>query len=128
MLRIPDGHGKTCLGRENLIAGMSEMSNSANTTPVQLPDRISQPGTGTSAHAQTAKSYTLMAAIVVAIAYYTGAKVGFTLTFQPHPISSLWPPNSLLLAGLLLTPTRAWWMLILAALPAHLAAELQSGV
>ncbi len=104
------------------------MSNSANTAPVQLPDRVSQPGTGHSAHAQTPKSYTLIAAILVAIAYYTGAKVGFALTFQPHPISSLWPPNSLLLAGLLLTPTGTWWMLILAALPAHLAAELQSGV
>lgn len=104
------------------------MSNSANTPSLPLPDRVSQPGTGGSEHAETTKSYTLIAAVLVAIAYYTGAKVGFALTFQPHPISSLWPPNSLLLAGLLLTPTRGWWMLILAVLPAHLAAELQSGV
>src|SRR5688572_6131637 len=69
-----------------------------------------------------------LVALSVSAAYFFGAKVGFALTFQPHPISSLWPPNSLLLAGLLLTPTRAWWMLILAALPAHLASELQSGV
>ena len=104
------------------------MSNSASTPSLPLPDRVSQPGTGGTGHAETTKSYALIAAILVAIAYYTGAKVGLALTFQPHPISSLWPPNSLLLAGLLLTPTRAWWMLILAALPAHLAAELQSGV
>jgi hypothetical protein len=38
------------------------------------------------------------------------------------------PPNALLLACLLLAPTRRWWLLILAAFPAHLLAELQGGV
>ena len=66
--------------------------------------------------------------LVVAVAYYVGAKIGFALTFQPHPISVLWPPNSILLAALLLTPVRIWWMLLLAAFPAHLAAQLQSNV
>lgn len=37
-------------------------------------------------------------------------------------------PNSLVLAGLLLTPSAWWWLVILATLPAHLAAELMSGV
>src|SRR6267378_743771 len=68
------------------------------------------------------------AALLVAVAYYVGARIGFAFTFQPHPISTLWPPNSLLLAALLLTPARSWWLLLLAAFPAHLAAELQSGV
>src|SRR5262249_10091811 len=36
--------------------------------------------------------------------------------------------NSLLLAALLLSPVSSWWVLLAAALPAHLAAELQSGV
>ena len=67
-------------------------------------------------------------ALLVAVAYYLGAKVGFAFTFEPHPISTLWLPNSLLLAALLLTPVSSWWLLIAAALPAHLAAELQSGV
>src|SRR4029434_2938463 len=26
--------------------------------------------------------------------YYLGARIGFSLTFQPHPVSVLWPPNS----------------------------------
>jgi len=69
-----------------------------------------------------------MAAVLVALGYYVAAKLGFAFTFHPRPISILWPPNSLLLAGLLLTPTRSWWVIILAVLPAHLAAELQSGV
>jgi signal transduction histidine kinase len=67
-------------------------------------------------------------ALVVAVAYYLGAKVGFAFTFLPHPISTLWLPNSLLMAGLLLTPASSWWLLLAATLPAHLAAELQSGV
>ncbi|MFZ1218918.1 MAG: MASE1 domain-containing protein [Chthoniobacterales bacterium] len=68
------------------------------------------------------------AAIFVFVAYYIGAKIGFLLTFQPHPVSVLWPPNSILLAALLLTPVRFWWAILLAAFPAHLAAQLQSNV
>src|SRR4030095_13993728 len=60
--------------------------------------------------------------------YYLGCKIGFALTFKPHPVSVLWPPNSVLVAALLLTPPRKWWLVLLAALPVHLAAELQSHV
>ena len=62
------------------------------------------------------------------IGYYIGARVGFALTLHPVPVSTLWPPNSILLAALLLAPTRWWWALILAALPAHLLAELGTGI
>jgi PAS domain S-box-containing protein len=65
---------------------------------------------------------------LVCIGYYIGARVGFALTLHPVPVSTLWPPNSILLASLLLAPTRWWWALILAALPAHLLAELGSGI
>src|SRR5437660_2107352 len=68
------------------------------------------------------------AALLVFAAYYLGAKIGFALTFRPHPVSVLWPPNSILLAALLLTPVRVWWVILLAAFPAHLAAQLQSNV
>jgi two-component system, LuxR family, sensor kinase FixL len=67
-------------------------------------------------------------ALSVALAYYLGAKIGFALTLRPHPVSVLWPPNSILLAALLLTPVRVWWVILLAAFPAHLAAQLQSNV
>jgi PAS domain S-box-containing protein len=60
--------------------------------------------------------------------YYLGAKIGFALTFQPYPVSVLWPPNSILVAALLLTPPRIWWFILLAAFPAHCATELQSHV
>ena len=68
------------------------------------------------------------AAIWVFGGYYVGAKVGFALTFLPNPISVLWPPNSILFAALLLVPANMWWVVIAAALPAHLLAELQVGV
>src|SRR5215510_9698534 len=60
--------------------------------------------------------------------YYIGAKIGFALTFKPHPVSVLWPPNSILVAALLLTSPRNWWVVLSAALPAHLAAQLQGHV
>src|SRR5262249_49799990 len=37
-------------------------------------------------------------------------------------------PNSILLAGLLLTRRRWWWIVVAICLPAHLAAEFESGV
>jgi signal transduction histidine kinase len=64
----------------------------------------------------------------VALSYYLAAHVGLALTPQGSAISMLWPPNALLMAALLLSPLRHWWLLVAAALPAHLAAELQSGV
>jgi two-component system, LuxR family, sensor kinase FixL len=67
-------------------------------------------------------------ALFVFAGYFLGAKIGFALTFRPHPVSVLWPPNSILLAALLLTPVRIWWVVLLAAFPAHLAVQLQSGV
>jgi two-component system sensor kinase FixL len=70
----------------------------------------------------------LLIGLWVFAGYYVGCKIGFALTFQPHPISVLWPPNSVLVAALLLTPPRVWWFVLLAAFPAHWAAQLQSHV
>ena len=70
----------------------------------------------------------LWPALLVALGYYFAARLGFVFTLQPDPISTLWPPNALLMAALLLAPARSWWVFLAAALPAHLAAELQSGV
>ena len=66
--------------------------------------------------------------LCVFVGYYLGAKVGFALTFHPYPVSVLWPPNSILVAALLLTPPRTWWFVLLAAFPAHCAAQIQSHV
>src|SRR4029079_12745928 len=66
-------------------------------------------------------------AVLVAVAYYIGANIGLIFRFPPTTPSVLWPPNSILPATLLLTPTGRWWVVLLAALPAHLAAELPAG-
>jgi two-component system, LuxR family, sensor kinase FixL len=70
----------------------------------------------------------LVLALVVGGAYYVGAFVGFALTFPDHAVSTLWPPNAILLAGLLLTPTRRWWAILLGVFPAHFAVQLQTDV
>src|SRR5262249_16240544 len=36
--------------------------------------------------------------------------------------------NAILLAALLLVPTRTWWLLLLAVLPAHVLVEAQNGI
>src|SRR2546430_12248396 len=66
---------------------------------------------------------TVLAALLAGVGYYVGSQIGFALTFRPHPVSVLWPPNSILLAVLLLTPVRAWWLMLLAAFPAHIVAQ-----
>jgi integral membrane sensor domain MASE1 len=63
-------------------------------------------------------------ALLVCGGYYVGANLGFMLRFPPATPSVMWPPNALLTTTLLLTPPRQWWFYLLAALPAHLAAEL----
>lgn len=69
-----------------------------------------------------------LAALLVGSAYYIGAKIGFALTFQSHPVSTLWPPNSILFAALLLSRPRSWWFLLLAAFPAHLLVQVNQDI
>jgi PAS domain S-box-containing protein len=82
----------------------------------------------TGAHSPAIPDYRLIRTVLwVCASYYLGAKLGFALTLRPSPISTLWPPNSILLAALLLTPVHWWGWVMLAALPAHLAVELPTG-
>ena len=70
----------------------------------------------------------LTTSILISIAYYLTAKIGFVFSLQPGSVSTLWMPNSILLAGLLLTNRRWWWLVVLICVPAHISAELESGV
>ena len=67
-------------------------------------------------------------AVLVFVGYYAGARLGLGLTFMPMPISVLWPPNAIVLGALLVVPTSAWWIVLAAALPAHLLSELPNGI
>lgn len=70
----------------------------------------------------------IVVACSVALGYYFGGKVGFALTYQPHPVSVMWMPNAILMAALLLLPVREWWLPLLAVLCSHIAVELGDGV
>jgi len=58
--------------------------------------------------------------LLVAAGYYVGGWIGIYLKLPPFGISVIWPPNAILLAALLLTPARRWWLYLLALLPVHI--------
>lgn len=59
--------------------------------------------------------------------YYAAAELGLALRFPGLAVSALWPPNAVLLAALLLTPPRQWWIPLAAIVPAHFAAHADAG-
>src|SRR5690349_15447333 len=74
-----------------------------------------------------ARRLALIGSLVTA-GYYAGAQLGFALQYPGSPLSVIWPPNAIVFAALLLVPPRAWWVVLLAVLPAHLLVEVQNGV
>ena len=52
--------------------------------------------------------------------YYLGGVIGIRLIFPSSNIAILWPSNAILLAALLLSPVRTWWIYVLAIFPTHL--------
>jgi PAS domain S-box-containing protein len=65
--------------------------------------------------------------LLVGAAYYFGSLLGFALLFPSSSISIIWPPNTVLLVGLLLSSRSQWPWLLLWALPVHLLAQAQFG-
>jgi len=66
--------------------------------------------------------------LLVGSSYYIATRLGFAWTPSGQPNSTFWPANAILLAAFLLAPRRIWWTLLLAVWPAHMIAQLQSGV
>jgi two-component system, LuxR family, sensor kinase FixL len=58
--------------------------------------------------------------LLVSAGYYVGGIVGILLGFPPSGIAAIWPSTAILLAALLLTPPRHWWLYLLATVPTHL--------
>ncbi len=83
---------------------------------------------GVRGRALTVQWRTFLAPLLTFLGYYIGSQIGFALTFRPHPVSVLWPPNSILLAALLLTRTRGWSMPLAGAFLAHCLVQLQSHI
>ena len=68
------------------------------------------------------------AALLVCLAYYGGAQLGFRLRFPSVPTSIFWLPNATMFAVFLLAPVSRWWVYALAVLPAHVAIQLSNDV
>ncbi len=83
---------------------------------------------GADAVVRTAGGPGVAALAGVAGAYYLGALLGAELRFPPATTSVLWPPNAILTAALLLVAPRDFLPVVLAALPAHFAAQLPGGI
>ena len=58
--------------------------------------------------------------LLVCVGYYVGGIIGIALRFPPSGIATIWPPTAILIAALLLTPPRTWWLYLLAAVPTHI--------
>lgn len=84
-------------------------------------------GTETRSQMNSMAELTLRA-LLVGVVYYVGATVGFALTLPNHSVSTLWPPNAVVLAFMLLEPRQRYWLVALGAFPAHLAIQMQSGI
>lgn len=70
----------------------------------------------------------IVKALAVAIAYYASAELAFWVGTLSYFFAPLWPPNMILFWALLRAPYRTWWLYLLAAFPAHIAAETGMGM
>jgi signal transduction histidine kinase len=67
--------------------------------------------------------------LLVGVAYYLGAQAAFLIgTLTDQIFAPFWPPNAILFCALALVPYRRWPHYIIAALPAHIMAELTVGM
>lgn len=71
------------------------------------------------AHAYVLGRNRWIAALVVGLTYLAGAIVGHELS-TPNAFATLWPPNAILVAALLVSPRWLWAYLVLATCPANL--------
>lgn len=66
-------------------------------------------------------------AFLVGVLFYYSAKLGYILAIPPDMVAAFWPPNTIVLAALLISAKQRWWLFILAMTPAYLYAALESG-
>jgi PAS domain S-box-containing protein len=69
-----------------------------------------------------------LSVLLVCAGYYIGALAGKSLRFPSSNLALIWPPTAILLAALLLAPTRTWWIYLVAAAPVHVLVQAQDGV
>lgn len=65
------------------------------------------------------KTRAVMIALIVGIAFYFVAKIWLALANSPDYIATFWQSNTVILAGLLLTDRRRWWLCFRVMMPAY---------
>lgn len=68
----------------------------------------------------------LAKAAAIFASYCLLAQAAIHLTIMPEGIVTFWPPNAVVVAALLLSPVRQWWLLIAAGVAAEFVADLGS--
>jgi PAS domain S-box-containing protein len=63
--------------------------------------------------------HALLATLLVCAGYYAGGALGMELRLVPDGPTEIWLPQGILLAALLITPVRRWWLYAVALLPTH---------
>ena len=70
---------------------------------------------------------TVLAVLASSACYYLATRVAWVLCFPDSKVSLFFPPHAILVAILLLVPTRHWWAYTLAAAFSHFVATQQVG-
>src|SRR5215831_5130703 len=63
----------------------------------------------------------LARSVPLSLAYYLLVVMSLKLRLSTSTLSLLWPSNALLVATLVLSAKRHWWVYLLAVIPAHIA-------
>src|SRR5688572_32180719 len=68
---------------------------------------------------------TIFQILATGACYYLATRIAWALTFPDSKVSLFFPPHAVLVAILLLVPTRQWWAFLLAAAGSHFIATQQ---
>src|SRR5215212_885974 len=65
--------------------------------------------------------------LIVAIVYFAGAELGFSLASVHENVTPVWPPTGIAIASLLIFGRRVWPGIFLGALAANLLTDIPVG-
>src|SRR6476646_7427808 len=69
---------------------------------------------------------TTLRVLLTGVCYYVATEIAWALCFPDSKVSLLFPPHAVLVAILLLVPTRHWWAYTLASICGHFVAAQQA--
>src|SRR6185503_7064177 len=118
VLALPSGHLET-------LGLTTNSSSSLRSSPDRSLRSLAQPGADRMAR-MTQAMRTVIGILATAACYYLATRTAWVLTFPDSKVSLFFPPHAILVAILLLVPTRHWWAYTLAAASSHYLATQQA--